>query len=230
VRRKQEVTLRSGANGAGRLAVQIEAIAAAAGLKDHDYGLNQRSLLVRKLAGRRPTSRLPALLDFALTRPVVWAGMVAEELRITPRAAQDLVTELGLREATGRGRYRAWGDSLKDLRFQPCDACRDTSRKTADEQVASGEAVRICGPYCPKFVYGLRTDDSPSEKKLQFSDMNSDSPDLKTAMLDRIRADAPRKVWTPSDFVDLASRDAVDKALQRLTKAETTQADRSRAL
>lgn len=51
--------------------------------------------------------------------------------------------------------------------------------------------------------------------------MNSDSPDLKAAMLDRIQADAPRKVWTPSDFVDLASRDAVDKALQRLTKAET---------
>lgn len=51
--------------------------------------------------------------------------------------------------------------------------------------------------------------------------MNNDSPDLKTAMLARIHADAPRKVWTPSDFVDLASRDAVDKALQRLTKAET---------
>lgn len=60
-----------------------------------------------------------------------------------------------------------------------------------------------------------------SEKVLQFSDMNSDSPDLKAAMLDRIRTDAPRKVWTPNDFVDLASRDAVDKALQRLTKAET---------
>src|SRR3981189_744225 len=51
--------------------------------------------------------------------------------------------------------------------------------------------------------------------------MTDDSPDLKTAILERIRADAPRKVWTPSDFVDLASRDAVDKALQRLTKAET---------
>ena len=50
--------------------------------------------------------------------------------------------------------------------------------------------------------------------------MNTDSPDLKKAMLERIRADAPRKVWTPSDFVDLASRDAVDKALQRLTKVE----------
>lgn len=40
-------------------------------------------------------------------------------------------------------------------------------------------------------------------------------------MLARIRADAPRKVWTPSDFIDLASRDAVDKALQRLTKTGT---------
>ncbi len=59
-----------------------------------------------------------------------------------------------------------------------------------------------------------------SEKTLQISDMKSDSPDLKAAMLARIRTDAPRKVWTPSDFVDLASRDAVDKALQRLTKAE----------
>ena len=60
-----------------------------------------------------------------------------------------------------------------------------------------------------------------SEKELQFSDMNSAPLDLKTAMLDRIRAAVPRKVWTPSDFVDLASRDAVDKALQRLTMAET---------
>ena len=88
-----------------------EAIAAAAeaGLKDHDRWLAARILLARKLAGRRSTSRLPALLDYVLTRPIVSAGMIAEELKITPRAAQDLVGELGLREATGRGRYRAWG-------------------------------------------------------------------------------------------------------------------------
>ncbi|PLU72502.1 hypothetical protein BMJ20_06060 [Sinorhizobium medicae] len=49
--------------------------------------------------------------------------------------------------------------------------------------------------------------------------MSTNSSDLKSVMLDRIQADPPRKVWTPSDFVDLASRDAVDKALQRLTKA-----------
>jgi hypothetical protein len=96
---------------AGRLCVQLEAIAAAAdaGLKDHDRWLTTRTLLARKLACRRSTSRLPALLDYVLSRPLVSAEMIAEELRITPRAAQDLVAELGLREATGRRRYRAWG-------------------------------------------------------------------------------------------------------------------------
>lgn len=98
-------------DSAGRLAVQLEAIAVAAeaGLKDHDRWVTTRTLLGRKLDGRRSTSRLPALLDYVLTRPIVSAGMIAEELKITPRAAQDLVGELGLREATGRGRYRAWG-------------------------------------------------------------------------------------------------------------------------
>jgi hypothetical protein len=96
---------------AGRLAVQLEAITVAAetGLKDHDRWTTARMLLSRKLDGRRSTSRMPALLDYALTRPIISARMIAEELRITQRAAQDLVGELGLREATGRGRYRAWG-------------------------------------------------------------------------------------------------------------------------
>lgn len=98
-------------DSAGRLAVQLEAMTAAAeaGLKDHDRWLTARTLLARRLNGRRSTSRLPALLDYVLTRPIVSAGVIAEELKITPRAAQDLVAELGLREATGRGRYRAWG-------------------------------------------------------------------------------------------------------------------------
>lgn len=91
--------------------IQLEAITAAteAGPKDHDRWLTARDLLGRKLDGRRSTSRLPALLDYVLTRPIVSAGMIAEELKFTPRAAQDLVGELGLRETTGRGRYRAWG-------------------------------------------------------------------------------------------------------------------------
>ena len=87
-------------DAAAQLVVQLEALtaAAAAGLKDHDRWLNQRTLLARKLAGRRATSKLPALLDYVLTRPIVSAGMIAEELGITARAAQNLVAELGLRE------------------------------------------------------------------------------------------------------------------------------------
>ena len=98
-------------DASARLAVQLEAMraAAAAGLKDHDRWLMTRNLLARKLDGRRATSKLPALLDYVLTRPIVSAGMIAAELKITPRAAQNLVAEFGLREATGRGRYRAWG-------------------------------------------------------------------------------------------------------------------------
>jgi hypothetical protein len=97
-------------DAAARLAVQLEALTAAAeaGRKDHDRWLMARNLLARKLTGRRATSKLPALLDYVLTRPIVSAGMIAAELGITPRAAQNLVVELGLREATGRGRYRAW--------------------------------------------------------------------------------------------------------------------------
>lgn len=44
--------------------------------------------------------------------------------------------------------------------------------------------------------------------------------DLRSRLLDRI-ATEPHAVWTPSDFADLASRTAVDKALQRLATAGT---------
>ena len=69
-------------DAAAQLVVQLEAItaAAAAGLKDHDRWLNQRTLLARKLAGRRATSKLPALLDYMLTRPIASAGTIAKEL------------------------------------------------------------------------------------------------------------------------------------------------------
>ena len=91
------------------IAFDALAAAAEAGLKEHDRWAAARAILARQLAGRRATSRLPALVDYVITRPIVSAGMIAEELRITSRAAQNLVADLGLREATGRGRYRAWG-------------------------------------------------------------------------------------------------------------------------
>lgn len=45
------------------------------------------------------------------------------------------------------------------------------------------------------------------------------SLDTRSAILARISATAGN-VWTPIDFLDLASRTAIDKALQRLADAE----------
>jgi len=49
--------------------------------------------------------------------------------------------------------------------------------------------------------------------------MTATVSDLKTAILKRIDKGATRGVWTPRDFLDLGARDAVDKTLQRLTRA-----------
>jgi len=94
-----------------RLNAFLEAIqaGAAAGMKDHDRWLLARRHLEGKLTGRRSSSKLPALVEFILARPIASAGMIATALGVTPRAAQTMVAELGLREMTGRGRYRAWG-------------------------------------------------------------------------------------------------------------------------
>lgn len=46
-----------------------------------------------------------------------------------------------------------------------------------------------------------------------------DTRKLKDAVSARIASNAPFGVWTPADFLDLASRDAVDKVLQRLARA-----------
>lgn len=93
-----------------RLVAELDAITAAAeeGMKQYDRWLTARTLLLRKLAGRRSTSRLPELVDLVISRPLVSAGMIAEALAVTPRAALDLVKDLDLRETTGRGRFRAW--------------------------------------------------------------------------------------------------------------------------
>ena len=102
---------RRASNRERRLLSIIEAIAVAAdrGLQNHDRWLLARRQLERKLAGRRSTSKLPGVIEFVMSRPVVSAGMIAKQLSITSRAAQNLIAELGVRETTGRGRYRAWG-------------------------------------------------------------------------------------------------------------------------
>ena len=83
--------------------------AAGIGLKEHDRLALARTVMERKISGRRASSRLPDLVELVMARPLVSSGMVAETLGVTQQAARRIVLELGLREMTGRGRFRAWG-------------------------------------------------------------------------------------------------------------------------
>lgn len=83
--------------------------AAEIGMKEHDRLTLARTMMDRKLEGRRTSSKLPELVELVMARPLVSAGMVAKTLDVTPQAARRIVLELGLREMTGRGRFRAWG-------------------------------------------------------------------------------------------------------------------------
>lgn len=83
--------------------------AAEIGLKEHDRLALAKTMMDRKLDGRRTSSKLPELVELVMAKPLVSAGMVAKTLDVTPQAARRIVMELGLREMTGRGRFRAWG-------------------------------------------------------------------------------------------------------------------------
>jgi hypothetical protein len=83
--------------------------AAEIGMKEHDRLTLAKTMMDRKLEGRRTSSRLPELVELVMAKPLVSAGMVAKTLEVTPQAARRIVLELGLREITGRGRFRAWG-------------------------------------------------------------------------------------------------------------------------
>ena len=63
-----------------------------------------------------------------------------------------------------------------------------------------------------------------SEKELHFSDMSRPmDTSIPDKIVDRLRRQGRGKVFTPKDFLDIGSRDAVDQALSRLAKAETVQ-------
>jgi len=86
--------------------------AAEIGLKEHDRLALARTLVERKLERRRTSSKLPELVELVMARPLVSAGMVVKTLGVAPQAARRIVFELGLREITGRGRFRAWRVTL----------------------------------------------------------------------------------------------------------------------
>jgi hypothetical protein len=94
-----------------RLGAYLDALSASAdaGMKEiYRLSLAKRQF-DRRAVGKRSTSSLPIAIDLLLSRPIVSAHMIAKAARISPRGALNLVGELGVREITGRGRYRAWG-------------------------------------------------------------------------------------------------------------------------
>ena len=50
--------------------------------------------------------------------------------------------------------------------------------------------------------------------------MDKQTPTLKSQVAQRISGAPASKVWTPSDFLDLGQRDAVDKTLQRMVTSQ----------
>ena len=85
--------------------------AADRGTKDLDTLALAADMLRAKLKGRRRNSRLPALVDLLLSRPLVSVPLAAKALRCSSQAVEAMLPLLGStpRELTGRGRYRAWG-------------------------------------------------------------------------------------------------------------------------
>ncbi|MER8759908.1 RHE_PE00001 family protein [Mesorhizobium sp. M0976] len=98
-------------NRSDRLLASVDAIhdAALIGLKEHDRLVLAKSQMERKLRDRRASSKLSDVVELVLSRPLVSARMIQERLKVTKQGALNLVGELGLREMTGRGRFRAWG-------------------------------------------------------------------------------------------------------------------------
>ncbi|TPJ81960.1 DUF1612 domain-containing protein [Mesorhizobium sp. B2-5-13] len=79
------------------------------GMKEIARLTQAREQMARRLSGRRSSSSLPTTIELILSRPIVSAPMIAKAAKVTQRGALNLIGELGVRELTGRGRYRAWG-------------------------------------------------------------------------------------------------------------------------
>jgi hypothetical protein len=80
--------------------------------KDLDRLILARDLMSRVTAKTRSNSKLPELVDLFLSRPLVTVPLGAKLLKVTPKAVDLMLAQLGgalPRELTGRTRYRAWG-------------------------------------------------------------------------------------------------------------------------
>jgi hypothetical protein len=87
-------------------------IAAEAGLKEHDRLVLARQMMMRKLEGRRTTSRLPELVELVMARPLISAGMVAKQVPVAVLVQKQEV------DKAIRALFEVLAKALDVLRFQ----------------------------------------------------------------------------------------------------------------
>lgn len=58
---------------------------AAFGLKEHDRLALAREQMLRRTRSRRGNSKLPQLIDYVLSRPLMSSAMIEKELKVTTR-------------------------------------------------------------------------------------------------------------------------------------------------
>lgn len=94
-----------------RLLAVLEGVAEAGkiGLKSLDRLTKAGELMERRIGKRRSNSKAPALAGLFVSRPLMTPDMAAAELNVSDRAALKMIASLGVRELTGRRRFRAWG-------------------------------------------------------------------------------------------------------------------------
>jgi hypothetical protein len=95
---------------AGFCAVIEQAVAQ--GQKDLERLILARETMDRVTRTCRSNSKLPELVELFLSRPLVTVALGAKLLKVTPKAVDLMLVQLGgalPRELTGRRRYRAWG-------------------------------------------------------------------------------------------------------------------------
>lgn len=96
----------------GRVAGFLEWCISAAdrSAKEMDRLALVHEMLSRKLEGRRKNSRLGALIDLLMSRPLISIPLAAKALSCSPQAVAGMLDQLGSvpREMSGRKRYRVW--------------------------------------------------------------------------------------------------------------------------
>lgn len=76
--------------------------------KEHDRLDASRAQLLRRFARRRISGRVEAFIDLVMRTPAISTGMAQSAVGLSKQGALNLIADAGLREITGRNRYRMW--------------------------------------------------------------------------------------------------------------------------